>query len=391
MKELKQNKNNILQVKSKFITDILDYSIRRKIDEKTKEKLINLISKEFEKTGIVETEIIERLEQIEKSILNPPTCEKKTNTTYHSPIQMVRFLNKFSKDDKFKWFTHDPESIQQEFNYENYILEAKKYYPKEINFNFLTYSNIKQFLFEVIDGKGLRRKCYANDGPLKYTWPDVREWCKNNPNTHPFFAQIGDELFSKYINQFKHIIEFRPDIPDLTFHKRTKDFIRKKLGADFQKTFTNEFDVLGIPLSIYIDTNLFYQGLTQILNWINDNKAKSNKVSFNIIKNDEYYQLEIFHVESYYSYNPDNVKLLGQQGDFEKARKFLFCVADWDIEASFLINNTRSNYRISCLNSETFLENKNKIQTMSINTIDKLNYEVGGVKHILKLYNTQKI
>ena len=65
MDESLKNTNSNMQDKSKFITDILDYSMRKKVDDRTKERLINLISKEFEKTGIVETEIIERLSRIE--------------------------------------------------------------------------------------------------------------------------------------------------------------------------------------------------------------------------------------------------------------------------------------------------------------------------------------
>ena len=43
-----QNINFIIRDKNKFITDILDYSIKKKVDDKTKKRLIDLISKEVE-------------------------------------------------------------------------------------------------------------------------------------------------------------------------------------------------------------------------------------------------------------------------------------------------------------------------------------------------------
>ncbi|MBK7095606.1 MAG: hypothetical protein IPH57_11340 [Saprospiraceae bacterium] len=77
MKEPIQNTNSIMQNKSKFITDILDYSIKKKVDDKTKERLINLISEEFEKTGIIETEIIERLSRIEEMLSGGDETQKE--------------------------------------------------------------------------------------------------------------------------------------------------------------------------------------------------------------------------------------------------------------------------------------------------------------------------
>ena len=39
----------------------------------------------------------------------------KTKTKQHSPKDAVSFLYKFSQDEFFKWFTHDPE--QNQINY----------------------------------------------------------------------------------------------------------------------------------------------------------------------------------------------------------------------------------------------------------------------------------
>ena len=78
----------------------------------------------------------------------------------------------------------------------------------------------------------------------------------------------------------------------------------------------------------------------------------------------------------------------GTQGDFDKTRKNLFCVADWIIQAEFQYENKRENYNILCLDNNTFIKGPNNNQELSENIFEKLDEKIGGVKHILKLYKT---
>ena len=110
MKDSQNDKNRTLQDKSKFITDILDYSIKKMVDNKTKEQLINLISKEFEKTGILESEIIERLSRIEGMLAGGNEEQKKNkgfSGKFHKPKETYLLLNYFScNEGGIKNLTH---------------------------------------------------------------------------------------------------------------------------------------------------------------------------------------------------------------------------------------------------------------------------------------------
>jgi hypothetical protein len=393
MKESNRNTISIMQDKSKFITGILDYTIKRKADDKTKERLINLISKEFEKAGIVETEINERLARIEGMLGGNLNSEnKKIYETLHAPIEMVRFLHKFSIDENFKWFTHNPDNPMQTFDYENYLKQASGQLPStpKININYLTYSNVRNFLFNNKDKEGNRYKCYSNGGVIKHTWSDIKEWCKNNSNTHPYTAEIEGTLFSRSIDEFKNVIEFRNDLTDLTFFKRVKLFINKNLNTDFEKKYTHNYTAIAPTLNVYIDTNLFFKGLGQILEWIKKNKAKSNAVEFSLEDNADYYQFEILHKNSYFSYDNENPKIYGIQGDFHKTREYFFGIIDWEILAFFKNNdNPKKKYKINCLSNQTRLETQARHKKLTRNIIEEFDGDVSGVKHVLKLYKTK--
>jgi Histidine Kinase domain observed in conflict contexts len=394
-KNKNQTVQNISDGKSEkmiFINNLLDYSIKKKADVNTRNRLFSIISKEVEKSGLskedVEKIVEEKLtgRQIEK--------ENKTFKTQHAPIEMVRFLHKFSIDDDLKWFTHNPDNPQQKFLYEEYMAKAKKLIRKNPNFNinFLTFSNVRNFIFDNRDSMGNKYKCWANnDEIIKYTWADVKEWCLQNQNIHPFIAEIEGTPFSKYINQFKNVIEFRNDNGDFTFLTRVQDFVINKLGADFNifDSFNESFEKIGKTLNVYVDTNLFFKGLVQILSWITQNKAKSNIIEFSLFDESDYYQFEIFHKGSYISYSPDSTKINGQQGDFDKARKNLFCIVEWEIQGSFKYNDKTECCLLTCLDKDVYKEGKGSNEILLPNTVKQLPSDIGGVKHILKLFKTK--
>jgi hypothetical protein len=394
-----QTAQNIKDNKSEkilFINNLLDYSVKKKVDNNTRERLFSLIGKEVGKSGLSKEDV----EKIVEDKLTGRQIEKKNKTfkTQHAPIEMVRFLHKFSIDENFKWFTHAPDNPVKGFNCNEYIKNANELLPiypqyakrllsqkHGINVNFSTYQNIRNFIFNT------GYPCSTDKGRIKYTWSDLEEWCKNNPNAHPFNAEIGENVFSKYINQFKNIIEFRNDNEDFTFLTRVQDFIVNKLGTDFNvfDSFIESFEKIGKTLNVYMDTNLFFKGLGQILSWITQNKAKSNIIEFSLFDESDYYQFEIFHKGSYISYSPDSTKINGQQGDFDKARKNLFCVVDWEIQASFKYNGKIECFLITCLDKDVYKERNGSTEMLLPNTVKQLSYDIDGIKHILKLFKTK--
>lgn len=361
-----------------FIQELLE---NKKLQPTQKERVLMLTKEEIKKDGIVGKDLEERVKKLEELITKPSTTNF-TNT--HNPKSSVKFLNGFSKNDELKWFTHKPDGGKS-FDYEGYILYANELLPKtpKIPINFYTYTNIRNFLFNNLDEKENRYLCWKNHNQkIEYTWYDIKDWCIKNPNIHPYNAIINETVFNVYIDQFKNVIEFRNDLNDFNFYNRVKEFIKNKLSKDLKIDLKGIREV-GQTLNVYIDTNLFFRALDQIFEWININKAKSNEVSFSLTDKGLYYQFEIFHKNSYISYKPTNPKIFGQQGDFDKIRKNLFCVTDWEIES---ILDDKKSYRIICLDENTTIEIKGRENTISPNRIELLKNDINGVKHFLKLY-----
>ena len=379
--------------KYEFIVELLETN---KLTPAQKERVMILSANAIKDSSKNDDDIIKRIEKIEAEIRGnkesdpPKPAEERIYVNKHTPQEMVKFLHLFSKSEDFKWFTHNDCPLP--FDYNSRISIAKKLLPEspKISINFLTYSNVRNFLFEVKNKDGKRFPCWDNSNKIiKYTWVDVKDWCINHPKEDPFNAEITNDAFLPYINSFKNVIEFRTDVDNLTFLKRLKQFIKQNLYFDLKPIYTDNFKINANSLNVYIDTNLFFKGLKQIIDWINVNKSKSNEIEINLeSNNDNYYQLEFFHKNSYFSLSPNNPKMKGTQGDFDKTRKNLFCVADWIIQAEFQYENKREYYNILCLDNNTFINTTKNNQELSENVFEKLDEQIGGVKHILKLYKT---
>jgi hypothetical protein len=380
-----------------FINDLLS-SKKIKIEEKS--RILELTKNELKSFDSENSEIKKRIDNIEDKIKklektptskntsqkSNPSDKTKIKTKRHSPKTMVKFLYSFSIDEKYKWFTHSPEGLITEFDYKTYVDNANKEFEKSTGWdiNGRTYYNVKNFIINT--GKNNKTYIYGK-GNINYSWRDLENWCNDHPNTHPYNAELNGDLFKKYINQFKQIIEFRTDDADQAFNIRVRKFIRDKLGVDFKPYFKDSFNDFGQSLKIFCDINLLFNAIEQITNWIVINKSKSNEVEINIINNNEYYQLEIIHKNSYWSISPDDEKLKGISGDFDKVRKILFSVADWEMIATLKTNDEEQNYNIVCLDQNTELTDN----LLSPNIIKKNNEEIKCIKHILKLYKTQDL
>ena len=380
-----------------FINDLLS-SKKIKIEEKS--KILELTKVELMNFDVENSEIKRRIDNIEIKInklegkqsiektnkIDKPSSYIAVKSKKHSPKTMVKFLYSFSIDEKFKWFTHNPEGLVMAFDYKSYLEKASLEYDKTTgwNINNGTYYNVKNFITNIGDDK--KTNIYGK-GNLNFSWRDLYQWCRENPNIHPYNAELNGDLFKKYINQFKQIIAFRTDVADLTFNIRVRKLIRELLGADFEPSFTDSFNTIGQSIYIYCDINLLFNAIKQITEWILNNKSKSNEVEINIVDFDEFYQLEIVHKNSYLSISPYDEKLKGLSGDFDKTRKMLFSIADWEIITTIKFNSKTENYKILCLDSDTLLVDN----VLTPNTIKEDINNDYGVKHILKLYKTKNL
>ncbi|MFS4429478.1 hypothetical protein [Chryseobacterium sp. S90] len=394
--------------KISFIIELLN---SKKISVSQKEKILLLSVNELKRLNINEDKIMSEIQALKLRIDAIVNAKKKlssldsdsfqniikddlglqnhtinlTKKKKHSPKTMVKFLYNFSIGEKFKWFTHNPEGLS-EFDYESYVNSANQDYNLVTgwNINNVTYHNVKNFIINT--GDKHKTNIYGK-GNIKLSWRDVKKWCKEHPNEHPYNAELDGDLFKKYINQFKQIIEFRTDEADLTFNIRIKKLIRSLVGGDIIISFSESFNDIGQSVKLFCDTNLLFNAIQQISEWILANKAKSSDVEVNLKNCDEFYILEIIHRNSYLSIPIDDVKLLGLSGDFDKVRKMLFSVADWEIIAQLKYNENIQALKIICLDENTKLQDN----LMSSNIIETNNENVNYVKHVLKLYKTQNL
>lgn len=307
----------------------------------------------------------------------------------HNPRKMVSFLYQFSCNDKLKWFTHDPEGMNQ-FCYDTYIQSAQeeiKTISQGVNTE--TIINVKNFLFDTnYNAKD------SFDREIKGRWKDLSEWCSTHPNEHPYNVLVKDKLFSRYIMDFKNTIEFRTDDPSMLFFIRIKDYLRKVALAspDIAITYTDSFYSIGECLRTFIDIRQLFKALALIGDWIKKYKSRSPNVELSLSENIDSYTLSIFHVGSYL----DNIeeKLKGEDGDIHKLRNILLNVADlsWEVDQK-ITESGKPKYiskRIVYLDSESkYLQNKNGTKVNCPAKIEALSTLIGGVKYLIKFYKNK--
>ena len=315
---------------------------------------------------------------------------------FHNPMNMVSFLEKFSKDETFKWFTHAPQEDQR-FNYIHYLENAKKTFYKILKNNSLnsqTYFNIQNFIFRKDKSSLSTEKCknYLDDD-IEYSWGDMEEWCSSHSQKHPYKALLDDKhYFSNYIDEFKQTIEIRPD---KDFSEMLLNFIQDspylsqeiKGNLDFGKSY---MDCVG-SIRAYVDLRQLFFAIGRILQWVDENKTQSQKLILDLEESKEKaaYELSLFHVGSKLRVNDDKIK--GLSGDFLTIRESLFSVVDWKIVADRLVDGKESSIIIDCLNEKTMSAKKVSSLKFSLVTPNKctvIEKSPGGVNYIFTIYKS---
>lgn len=380
--------------KHTFIKKILS---DKKITQHQRERILRLAAREIGEDGSLE----ERVRRVEGLIFSnnaqtfkTPNVLNEDSTTYHKenrvfkrkhlPKEMVKFLYKFSSDDKYKWFTHEPDLKIEEINYLNLLnyIKKKLYYP---NLNYSTTSFIQKFLFDTT------AKIYYPDQKISLTYgsKEILDRLENGDN--PFTIKVGDTYFKNTIESFKRAIEFRLDYGEKNrFSYLLKDFILANLSIDFTETYTKRFNKIGKTLNTYIDTNNFFSGIKKLINWINHYKSFSKELEIDLEENQDFFSLIIFHKNSYIPTKASNHKLKGTSGDFGTLRKYWFSIVDFEIQADLKMNNTLVPYSIVALDKNTGMYDRNNLSENSISQKNDTE-KVGGVKYLIKIYKTKNL
>jgi len=299
---------------------------------------------------------------------------------------MIMLLYSFSKDEPYKWLTHQSDFGIANIDYKSIIKQIKPVFDRDVNFT--TRDFVNAFI-----GKHKVKKNISIFYPEYKSEFSYGHECIIKPineGENPFDIILNNIVrFSDVIIKFKHAIEFRLDVPELSFKKLFTKFIDDKLSLDFgMKVFSDNFSIISAQLSTYIDTNNFFSGMEIIIGWLNSYKSLSNKIEIDLHSTSEVYMLTIFHKNSQIKKDSNDNKLKGTSGDLETLRKKWFSVVDFNIEAD-LIDGP---FSISCLDNDTtlsFIEDvsrKGKTPSLSENKIIKQNNKIGGVKYTIKIY-----
>lgn len=330
------------------------------------------------------------------SLLASETKEKQAKaythiTTYHSPQTMIKFLALFSRDDRFKWYTHKWD-VSTAFNI-NEMIERQRVdkpvlsdmaYPKETNpiVNEKTYNIVWNFINFANSGSQVFTWKNTKFENIKYGWHSIIDLIKQNPDIPVENLILSDgHQFKDYIRMFKSVIEFRTDLnDDDRFSELVWNTVTSILPKDFDITFSSDFDEIGYDLNVYCDVVGFLSALHTICNWIVKHKALSSTILVDLISEKDFYTLEIFHEGSYFN----NIeKLRNPSGDLDVIRKRLFSVCDFSMEGDYRENSrNETSLIVNVLDNST----KNEDNVLSPCEIITANNQIGGVKYILKLY-----
>lgn len=316
--------------------------------------------------------------------------DRKEIKRHHSPKTMIEFLSLFSKDDRFKWFTHKWD-MSVEFKIDDMITRlnanksilSKMAYGTGDSINERSYNQVWNF----INFENSNYPWRNNDSKaIHYGWHSIVELSRNNPSIPVENIKLDDgHLFKYYIDMFKSSIEFRTDLDDKDrFSELVHDRIKKGL-KEFKLIFKigsedYALDEIGYDLNTYCDVPGFLYAIEQICNWITKYKTNGSEVSIDLTANKESYDLVIMHHNSYFS---NKSKLENPSGDFETLRNRLFSVCDLKMEGDYKCDGINvGSLLVNALDNNTIMS-EDKISPCHITSSDKI---IGGVKYTLTIY-----
>lgn len=312
---------------------------------------------------------------------------------HHSPKKMIEFLSLFSRDDRFKWYTHKWD-MSVPFNIDEFkgkqITDKKVLrqmaYPKEsgpvVNEN--TFNQVWNFINFMNDGSNIFPWKNNKFESIRCGWHCIADLSRNNPDIAVENLKLPDEhQFRDYIRMFKAVIEFRTDLKDEDrFSELVWNLISSSIPKDFEVIFSEKFDEIGYDLNVYCDVVGILSAINVICNWIVKHKTRSSEVKVDLISKDECYILEIFHCGSYF----DNMEKLEQaSGDFASLRQRLFSVCDFFMEGDYMIEGKmQGSLIVNALDENVFVKTNTKAMTPC--NIIPSETKVGGVKYQIKIY-----
>lgn len=367
----KSSPNEAANAKQEFIQHILKLAIKEKIDVKSKEKLIDLISKEYGKTGFVETEIIERLSKIEKKLAvgdEPPRKKKGFSGKYHKPKETYLLLEYFSSNEGgIKNLTH---AFNLDFiEYDTFINQCKFEFKQGIE----KYPNVPDALIKRIEDFAFsgEPRWYIRKGKEKiepklgWSEPKFIEWYKTEKK-HPW---DNYKYRNEMIIPFRESIRVRSDSEHL-FKLINETFNLVFGSAPICELILNEEGLKHADF--YTDVDNLGQAIFEIFSTIKDVSIKNfcNKIEVGFYTEGDYKLLFIKHIDSISTKRSDDKGFLG--GNLKTIRNKLWGLCNYEIQSKF----PNGDYRKIILTDS-------KDEVDRIFPIDDI---IEGFTHILKFY-----
>lgn len=319
-----------------------------------------------------------------------PAKSDSEKAYYHSPRKMIEFLSLFSRDDYFKWFTHKWD--QDGLTLESLITQQKKkmemlssmLYNTENPINLQTYNQVRNFINFTPDPT---KKYHWRDNKgqaQNIGWYDIVSLSQNQPDNAIEYLMLPDgHQFRDYIRLFKTSIEFRTDLGlDGRFNLFIKNSIKQFINGALSITFSDNFSKIGKDINIYCDISGVREALGIICEWIVKFKVNGANVKIDLLSNEEFYELNIFHEGSYFS---NLKKLINPSGDLARLRNRLFSVCDLTMSGDFLTDGERKQCASVFLLENTTKRIGKEFEPCRIKYDDKLKE---GVEYTLKFYKS---
>jgi len=370
--------------KSNFVVRMLDYSIKHNVDDKTKERLINLIGKEIGKTGNISDEILKRLEKVENAIYKNKSINTVTESNFikpknnnikqkiHNPKKILEWLIIFTiNNTAIKFSTHLWDQNDLFNDYASFISQLNNEFQKYsfiemANYNSnLYWEKVYPFLFqkELTSIQGDSKKPFGwGKHKIKVGWqyPSIlKKWTDINTGKLPFSMELPDEIkptktingktikyFEDIVNLFKKEIEFRDN--DLYIEIKV---LLSNILPNHKINYKTLESLKG--LNFYTNTEYVIKAIERILKMIKSRSASIEveiKGSYDV--NNKEYIVEILHLKSF-SDKPINDPKITQSkssGDLSILNTTLMSLCDFSLESRFKNeNNENEFYRVDYL------------------------------------------
>ena len=322
--------------KVEFINSILDFSLKKNIDDKTKERIFSVISTEIDKSSNIENEILERLQRIEAKIPGNENFPDKENPSIpiHRPKETKSFLSLFNNSNGLKYLTHKFNEGKRD--YKSFIELCRQEFERAKD----EFRNVPSTLVKRIEDFAFSENptWYIRKGKEKLSpgsgWSEKSfvEWYNDKNNIHPGMnAKWNNEI----IIPFKESIEVRAGNLVRIF----EEAIELVFGESKDNFVINRNDDNLNLAEFYTDVDMFQHAITHIFLTIKDRAEKNLCFEINInyrnttIDGGDFKEVIITHVNS--EATKDSKDPSFAKGDLKTIQNNLWSLCNYEIEAKF--------------------------------------------------------